>query len=107
MAVLPENAIKIILPAPYYEGRLSYGWSVSSYNIVQHYRQRYEEEHKYERWYEDTKGWYHDPEWKYRLLSIQSAHDGNHPVWIVAHHLARWGYIATAMGPASSFFMFG
>lgn len=26
----------------------------------------------------------HDPEWRNRFLSIQSAHDGNHVVWKVA-----------------------
>ena len=27
----------------------------------------------------------HDPEWNTRFLSIQSAHDGSHPVWAAAH----------------------
>jgi hypothetical protein len=27
----------------------------------------------------------HDPRWRYRFLSIQCAHDLNHPVWRAAH----------------------
>ena len=106
MALTPDNGLKIILPAPYYEGRLSYGWLGGGYNVVQQYRLAYEKEHCHEPWYEDTKGWYHDPEWNYRFMSIQCAHDGNHPVWKAAHALARWGYITSAMGPFSSLFLY-
>jgi hypothetical protein len=31
----------------------------------------------------------HDPYWNQRLLSIQCAHDGNHPVWRGAHMLMQ------------------
>ena len=106
MALLPDNALKIILPAPYYEGRLAYGWSGSGYNVVEHYRQTYYEAHKHEPWFEDTKGWYHDPEWKYRVMSIQCAHDGNHPIWKAAQAFSRWSYVISSMGPLSSLFLY-
>lgn len=105
MAIVPDNALKVILPAPYHEAQLWYGRS-SGYDAVAEYREVYNEEHYHEPWYEDTKGWYHDPEWNYRFMSIQCAHDGNHPVWAAAHALARWGYITAATGPLASLFMY-
>jgi hypothetical protein len=100
VAFVPDNALKIVIPAPYNEERLR-----SGYNVIEQYRLAYYKEHWREPWYEDTKGWYHDPQWKYRLWSIQCAHDRNHQIWKVAHALTRWGYIAAATGPLSSFFM--
>lgn len=43
----------------------------------------------------------HDPLWNQRLMSIQSAHDRNHPVWKGAHMLMSIaGYVpyVTGMG---------
>ena len=100
MALSSDISMRIILPAPYYEAQLRYGGS-SGYNVVEQYRQAYYEKHKHERWYEDTKFFVHDPEWNHRFLSIQSAHDGNHPVWKVTHIMLRWGAITVAAaGPS-------
>lgn len=96
-----DSALKQIIPVPHTKEEIRTG-----YDVVAGYRQRYCEEHKHERWLEDTKFFVHDPDWDHRLLSIQSAHDGNHPVWKVAHVLARFGYIASATSPLSSLFMF-
>jgi hypothetical protein len=98
MLRVPNIALQVIIPVPYNEI-----WS--GYNVVEYYRHAYYKEHCHEPWYEDTRGWYHDPEWKYRVMSIQCAHDENHPVWKVAGLLSRWGYVASAAGPLSSFFM--
>lgn len=32
----------------------------------------------------------HDPEWKAKLFSIQSAHDGNHWIWKATHVYTRF-----------------
>jgi hypothetical protein len=103
MTFSTDVALKIIVPAPYIDVKSGSGYS--GYSVVEHYRQCYCEEHCHERWFEDTKFFTHDPEWKNRFLSIQSARDGNHPVWKVAHIITRFGYIASATGPLSSFFM--
>ena len=40
----------------------------------------------------------HDPDWNKHFLSIQSAHDQNHPGWMVIGWLARNVYMASALG---------
>jgi hypothetical protein len=63
----------IIIPSPHEEERLR--GDVADYDVVKIYRRAYEEEHAGERWLEDTKGWYHDPEWRERTMSIQHIHE--------------------------------
>lgn len=37
----------------------------------------------------------HDPLWKYRLMSVQSAHDGNCSLWVVA----KYAFVAAGAAP--------
>lgn len=74
----------VVLPSPHEEERLR----ASGYDVIQEYRRRYEEEHAGEPWVEDTKGWYHDPEWQTRTMSIQCARNtielrAINPLWAV------------------------
>ncbi len=97
MAFVPDNALKIVIPAPYNEERLRAG-----YNVVEQYRLAYYEKHWREPWYEDTKFFVHDPYWNRRLWSIQCARDRNHIVWKIVAGLSAWGSLA-ASGPLAAF----
>src|SRR5258706_3379491 len=97
MSLIPDNSLRIIFPTPYYEK-----WHASDYDVVKAYRQTYYKDHGDEDWIEDTRYFVHDPEWNSRFLSIQCAHDGNHPIWKAAHIFARMSVVGFTLGPTAN-----
>lgn len=57
---------------------------------------REEKRAREEKWEPQNIRFEHDPLWRYRFMSIQSARDGNHPVWRVVKIIFASGAAASA-----------
>ncbi len=84
--------LQIIIP-----GYRTYGYGIEFAHLYRIVRQeQIEREPKFI--IENVK-FEHDEEWRNRFLSIQSVHDGNHPVWATTHILVRFLYPASSAIP--------
>jgi hypothetical protein len=94
---MAETAIQIIIP-----GYRTYGYGQEFdqlYKIIRQGQIKREEKFVIE-----NVRFEHDPQWRTRFLSIQCAHDGDHPVWAAAHVIVRYAFpLASEMVPLMYF----